>query len=112
MPDWISHILLALIICEIFNIRKKSLVILGSLLPDVLFKIQLIGNIIDIPQYEIYWLLAPLHTPIGCLLATFLIIFLFKYPKKKTFLLVTFGWISHLLIDMVTKFLFLGQTIL
>lgn len=85
---------------------------LGSLLPDILFKIQLISNLVDIPKYKLYWFLAPLHTPLGCLLATFLIIFLFKYPRKRTFLLVTLGWISHLLSDMITKYLFLGQSML
>ena len=41
MPDWLSHIIIGLIFAELFNINKKGLVVLGSLLPDFIVKINL-----------------------------------------------------------------------
>jgi len=55
MPDWISHILIALIIVELFNLKLKSLVLLGSILPDFFFKISTLGLFFNIPTTDIYW---------------------------------------------------------
>lgn len=43
MPDWLSHILIGLIAAEVFNIDKKGLVTLGSLLPDFAVKVYLLS---------------------------------------------------------------------
>ena len=111
MPDWISHVLIGLIICEIFRIKPKSLVLLGALLPDIILKVELIHNFIPIGD-NLFWLFMPLHTPIGNLLVTFLLLPVFNYNKKKTFFLITIGWISHLLSDMMTKHFIIGQFLL
>ena len=42
MPDLMSHLLIGLIIAELFNVKKKSLVLLGTLVPDLLPKINMI----------------------------------------------------------------------
>jgi len=109
MPDWISHILIALIISELCNIDKKSLVILGALLPDLLGKMVLFVNIFHLPRDILYWFFNPFHTPIGCVLVTFLIISFFKYNQRKAFWYITIGWVSHLLSDMLNKHILIGQ---
>lgn len=105
MPDWISHILIALIICEIFKIKKKSLVVLGSLLPDMLGKLSLLNLFTKVPEGFFFWITVPFHTPIGLLLMTLIICPIFKYNQKKVFSLITTGWVLHLLADLTNKHL-------
>lgn len=100
MPDWISHILIGLIICELFNIKKKSLVLLGALLPDLLIKIKALSLLGLVSEGKILWALLPFHAPAGCLLLTVLILPLFKFDKVKAFSLISIGWASHILADI------------
>lgn len=103
MPDWISHILLGLIIAEILNARKKSLVVLGSVLPDIILKFYTISVIIPVDVNSFFWLFYPLHTIIGVIIFSFIITIFFKYDTKKTFLLLAIGAVSHILLDVTTK---------
>ena len=102
MPDWVSHLLIGLIFAELFNIRMKSLVLLGSLLPDFLVKVYLLNyffyvgpNIIFVTQLY--------HSPIMGLIIPALMIPLFKYDWKKTYLCIMAGFMLHLLADSFTK---------
>jgi|TARA_B100001971_G_C18243828_1_gene572766 general stress protein CsbA len=109
MPDWISHILIALIISKIFNIKEKSLLVLGSLLPDFILKLQLLS--LFFPKlFEIRYALIPFHAPFGLFLLTIIITPLFKHNYKKTFSLISMGWILHLIADSITKHIFMGET--
>ena len=112
MPDWISHMLIALIIYEVFRFEKKSLVILGALLPDMLGKLSLLVNVFELPYDVLYWIFTPFHTPLGCVLITFLIVHFFRYNQRKAFLYITAGWVSHLPFDLVNKHMLLGQNML
>ena len=112
MPDWIAHILIALIIVEVFKIRKKSLVLLGALLPDFLVKLELLGTFLPVDKYSILWVLNPLHTPIGMALFSLLLLPFFKQEKKKTYGLLSIGWASHLIADMTNRHVLLGQNML
>lgn len=100
MPDLISHAIIGFLICELLNLRPKSLVVLGAVMPDLLLKWELLHTIFPIGD-RLYWFLMPLHTPVGLLLATFIIIHFFNYSKGKTFLLITSGWLSHILSDLI-----------
>ena len=111
MPDWISHVLIGLILCEILDLRPKSLVLLGTLLPDLILKSELLQIFFPLGD-RLYWVFMPLHTPIGLLLMSLLILPLFDYDRKKSFLLITLGWISHLLSDMLTKHFLIGEFLL
>ena len=91
MPDLITHVLIGLIICELFNIRRKSLVILGSVLPDLVLKISLLSFFIDFPMKEIKWLLIPFHTPVGLILLTIIIILFFRGEYFLNFLPISLG---------------------
>ncbi|MBS3122416.1 metal-dependent hydrolase [Candidatus Woesearchaeota archaeon] len=112
MPDLITHVLIGLIICELFNIRRKSLVILGSVLPDLVLKISLLSFFIDFPMKEIKWLLIPFHTPVGLILLTIIIILFFRGEYILNFLLISLGWALHLAADLTNKEVFINQMLL
>ena len=112
MPDLITHVLIGLIICELFNIRRKSLVILGSVLPDLVLKLSLLGFFIDIPMKEIKWLLIPFHTPIGLILVATIIILFFRGDYILNFLFISLGWALHLAADLTNKEVFINQMLL
>ena len=103
MQDWISHILIALIIVELFNLKLKSLVLLGSILPDFFFKISTLGLFFNIPTIDIYWILLPIHQPLGALFLTFIVMILFRFDYISTILLITIGWVTHFASDILFK---------
>ncbi len=103
MPDWISHILIALIIAELFNLKPKSLVVVGAILPDFFFKITTLGIFISIPVTEIYWSLLPFHIPLGSLFFTLIITPLFRFNYFTTLLLIAVGFITHYASDAFFK---------
>ena len=111
MPDLVSHVLIALIICELFSIKPKSLVILGAILPDITQKFYLVHLFIPTSDSP-YWLLLPFHTPIGQILLSFIIIQLFRFDRKKAFIYLTIGWSSHIFADMFSRHFLLGQLLL
>ncbi len=108
MPDLVSHVLIALILCELFNLKPKSLVILGAILPDITQKLYLILPVSD----ALFWFLIPFHTPIGEILLSFIVIQFFSIDRKKSFLLLLLGWSSHFLSDMLSRHFLLGQLLL
>lgn len=114
MPDWVSHILIGLIICEVYDINKKSLVLLGTLLPDFIGRIYLVGLILSLPpgiQDYIIWFGMPGHTLIGMFLLALAATPLFNYDFKKTLQLISIGLTSHILADLTTKHFMGGITI-
>jgi len=112
MPDWITHILIGLIIAEVFNIKRKSLVVIGSILPDILVKLELVSVLTPVDKYAITWLFNPLHTPIGMILFSLLLVPLFNLGRYKIYFLLFIGWASHLLSDLINKHVLLGQNLL
>lgn len=109
MPDWISHILFAIILIEIFSIKRKSLVILGALLPDMIIKFELLSLILPIDKYFINSFLLPFHTPIGMFLFTILLVPFFNFDHYKTYLSLFIGWSSHLMLDTTNKHMIIGE---
>lgn len=105
MPDWITHILSALIIAELLPIKRKSLLVLGVLLPDFLSKLYLLNMFIPLPL----WLTArafAFHTIIPLILASILTTFLFYKHQKEALILIPAGALLHLLLDATTKHYF------
>jgi len=100
MPDLLSHLIIGLILAEVFDIRKKSLVVFGAVAPDILSKIPLLyfyfGNNPPIS-------FAPFHTPFMWLLLSILIAPLFKHDKLKTIIFINIGTMSHFLSDLTMK---------
>lgn len=100
MPDLISHVLIALLLCELLNLKPKSLIILGAVLPDLLMKWELLHLFFPFGD-RLFWFFVSFHTPFSLLFSTFIVIQFFNYDKKKSYLLVTIGWISHLAADLI-----------
>ncbi len=106
MPDWMSHLLIVLIICELFNIRKKSLVLLGALMPDLISKFFLVFF------YFGFWnnvTLDSFHTPLVCFLLAILIAHLFRYDRTRTVFLISIGLITHFLSDLMIRHYAVGM---
>jgi hypothetical protein len=111
MPDWIAHALLALLICEIFGIRKKSLVLAGSILPDIL-KLASVLAPIQIETFWLYKFLFPLHTPIGSLILSGFIAALLDYDFRQAMKLLSIGFLSHFALDFFQTHIIYGETLL
>lgn len=101
MPDWVSHILIGLIFVELFNIDKKGLVVLGSLLPDFVVKIYLLSFFFPVNE-TLLFVSALYHSPIMGLIIPGLLVPFFKYDWKKTYIFITLGFMLHLLADSFT----------
>ncbi len=93
MPDWLTHTIAGWITGKTAKI-DVSLVIIGSLIPD-LVKIELVFNALKINTHAFF---APLHTPAGSLLVAGSIAFLF--PKvREAFLFLSVGIATHFILD-------------
>lgn len=103
MPDWISHILVALIIGQLFSIRKKSLLVLGAILPDILGKSKLLNLFFDDIPFIVTMISGYGHMVFPSLLVAMFIALFFIYPYFKTFLIIAIGDISHFLADGTSK---------
>ncbi|MBI2101496.1 hypothetical protein HYT53_02695 [Candidatus Woesearchaeota archaeon] len=97
MPDLMSHLIIGLILAELFNIKKKSIVILGALTPDLLSKMNLFYLYFKAPALVSF---VSFHTPFMSLLLSMLTIPLFNYDKTKIVLYFNLGSVSHYLSDL------------
>jgi len=100
MPDWLSHLLIGLILADLFNIKKKSLVVLGALAPDFLSKIFLIYLHLGMQNPISFGIF---HTPFMMFLVSVLIAPLFRYDKLKIIVYFNLGSVSHFLSDLTMK---------
>lgn len=103
MPDWMAHVLLAYLICQVLGRRFKSfdgantaLIAAGSLIPD-LVKVGLVLDVLGVAAWD---LLDVLHMPVGSLLSAALISALFLRPSE-TFPFLVFGVGTHYALDML-----------
>ena len=97
MPDLMSHLLIGLILAELFDVRKKSLVALGAIMPDIFSKLDLIYFFLGKMPIVSF---ASFHTPLMCFLLSILVASLFAYSKIKAVFLLSLGSISHFLADL------------
>ena len=105
MPDWITHIVVAWTLCRIlsfkfkeFNSSNTMIVIAGALIPDlakVVLGLKLIG--IDASGY-----FAPVHLPTGSFIIAGIISQFFP-EKKKTFLFLGLGVLTHYSLDLILE---------
>lgn len=95
MPDWLTHTLVGWITGKTIK-QEISLVVVGSLIPDIT-KLYLLFDLILQEQAEDLFL--PIHTPFGALLIA-LIITLFFPDIKKAFIPLIFGVATHFILDM------------
>jgi len=100
MPDLMSHLLIGLILAEMLNVKKKSIVVLGALVPDILAKIHLAYFYVGIEQPLTF---VHFHTPLMAFLLSVVIAPLFQYKMFTTILYFNMGSISHFLADFPIK---------
>jgi hypothetical protein len=105
MPDWITHIAVAWTICRIlrfkfdeFNSANTMLVITGALIPD-LVKVVLGLKLIGVDAYDY---LAAVHLPSGSIVLAGIISLVFP-EKKKTFLFLGLGVLTHYSLDLILE---------
>jgi hypothetical protein len=105
MPDWITHIAVAWTICRIlrfkfdeFNSANTMLVITGALIPDIV-KVVLGLKLIGVDAYDY---LAAVHLPSGSIILAGIISLLFP-EKKKTFLFLGLGVLTHYSLDLILE---------
>ena len=109
MPDLISHVLLGLILAYIFNIKPRSIVVLGAILPDTLGKLKMINYLIPGAPEWITPFSNLFHNPLPLFIFVLIVALFFIIPYIKSILFISLGASSHLLADGTTKsFLFKG----
>ncbi len=102
MPDWVTHIIIALLFAEAFGIRKKSIVLLGSILPDILPKLVLLKLMLPIPDWN-YVGLGAMHTPFVFFLFTMVIAPLFRERFWCIIFWLNLGAVSHFAADALLR---------
>lgn len=93
MPDWTTHVIAGWITGKATK-SDVSLVVAGSLLPDI-FKIQMLFDALQINTHGFF---DPLHTPCGTLLIALMLSLLFKMAGR-AFIFLMMGASTHYLLD-------------
>src|SRR3989338_7857295 len=100
MPDLLSFLIIGLILAELFNVKKKSLVVLGTLMPDLLSKAHLASFYLGLP-FDISF--TSFHTHFMAFLISMLIAPLFRYDNLKTMIFFNIGSMSHFISDLTIR---------
>jgi hypothetical protein len=105
MPDWVTHIAVAWIICRLlsfkyeeFNAANTMLVITGALIPDfskLILVFKFFG--LDLSEY-----LSIIHIPTGSVIVAAMMSMLFP-EKKKAFLFFGLGIFTHYSLDIILE---------
>ena len=93
MPDWFTHTLVGWIIGKTAKM-DIALIVAGSLIPD-LYKITIAFTLLRIDTHNF---LEPLHMPAGAFIIGALFS-LFFINSKKAFIFLSFGILSHFILD-------------
>ena len=110
MPDWTTHILFALILCEAFRLKPKSLVCLGAIVPDILLKSLTPLSSLGLDSSVLYKAFTPFHTPIGSVLVAIGISTFIEIPIIRSTVLMIIGIASHFFLDIFQAHGVFGET--
>ena len=109
MPDLFAHFASAYLPSRYQRLRQHdALLVLGAALPDLLSRIPMIifVRFLDLP---VVYFLRALHTPIGVIIACYILSFLFERSIRfKSFLSLTAGSFLHLVMDLMQQQFFEG----
>ncbi|OEC86068.1 MULTISPECIES: metal-dependent hydrolase [Methanobacterium] len=104
MPDWITHLLAAWMICTILSFKYKQInpaytvvCMAGALIPD-LFKVVIPLGFMGF-KMENY--LMPVHLPIGSLIIACIFTLFFKENRKLVLSLLVLGVMTHYALDLL-----------
>ena len=104
MPDLFAHFSSAYLPSRYQKFRRyDALVVLGAVLPDLISRIPIVilVRFLDLPVVYFY---RALHTPIGVILASYILSFLFEHSiRLKSFLSLTAGSFLHLVLDLMQQ---------
>jgi len=103
MPDWVTHIAVAYILCTIigfkyrqFNTSNTVLAMVGAVLPDVV-KLGLVGEFLG---YEVWDQIWAVHLPLGTLIIAGMVSLFFQ-DKRTAFLFFVLGAATHYTLDLL-----------
>lgn len=103
MPDWITHIAAAYILCTLlgfkykqFNTSNTVIAMVGALIPDII-KINII---LEYLGFNLWDFLNPIHLPIGSFIIAGMISLFFE-EKKVVFLFLSLGVVTHYALDVL-----------
>ncbi|HLD72423.1 MAG TPA: metal-dependent hydrolase [Candidatus Nanoarchaeia archaeon] len=102
MPDWLTHLLIGLILIELIPLKKKgwkSLILLGTILPDILTKLLLVEKWVPLP--EGFSILTTFHKPFILILFILLVAPLFRSTYRIIVFALSLGTASHILSDFM-----------
>lgn len=109
MADLVTHTCVAYLVKAIPNRPNVATFVLGTCLPDLLGRVPSMGlttlrwSLPWIPEWTVY-LWAPLHMPIGMLLSSFVLSFLFpEVGRRVVFLNLLGGGLLHLAVDLLQR---------
>ncbi len=104
MPDWITHLLAAWMLCTILSFKYKEInpaytvvCMAGALIPD-LFKITIPLGFMGF-KMENY--LMPVHLPIGSLIIAGIFTLFFREKRKLVLSLLVLGVATHYALDLL-----------
>lgn len=105
MPDWVTHIAAAWILCRVLRFRYKSfdtentvLVMAGALIPD-LVKFAILSQAFG---WNIWNAIQPVHLPVGSFIIAGVASLLF-HDRKTAFLMLGLGVSTHYILDLTLK---------
>ena len=115
MPDWITHLLAAWMVCTILSFKYKQInpaytvvCMAGALIPDI-YKIVIPLGLMGI---RVENFLMPMHLPAGSLILAGIFTFFFKEKKKLVLLLLVLGVATHYALDLLLTNLNGGMVLL
>ena len=104
MPDWVTHILVAWMVCTILSLKYKQInpaytvvCMAGALIPDI-YKIVIPLGLAGI-HAETF--LMSFHLPAGSLILAGIFTLFFKEKKKLVLLLLVLGVATHYALDLL-----------
>ena len=104
MPDWITHLLAAWMICTILSFKYKQInpaytviCMAGALIPDT-YKIVIPLGLFGINAQNI---IMPFHLPLGSLIIASFFTLFFKDHKKLVLSLLVLGVATHYALDLL-----------
>jgi membrane-bound metal-dependent hydrolase YbcI (DUF457 family) len=99
MPSLIAHIFLGMVLAYLFRLKKKSVLLFGSILPDIKIFLYLLATPL-LGLSAANSLIIPVHSPFGSLLlALFFASLLPKKGYKRNLFLLCLGVASHFALD-------------
>ena len=104
MPDWVTHILVAWMLCTILSFKYKQInpaytvvCMVGALIPDI-YKIVIPLGLVGIHAENFFM---PFHLPAGSLIIASIFTLFFKDHKKLVLSLLVLGVATHYALDLL-----------